>query len=454
MQVLLINPGILGRKPSLIVPSLGLAYLASSLKKEGIEVKIIDALALNMDASEVALEVSRLKPRIIGVTTTTPVSNSAFELIRKIKPLTEWIILGGAHPSAVGAEIFAECPEIDFGFQGEAEEHFPDLIKSLLSGENNPDCPGLISRRFQRSGIYISDLDKIPFPSWELLPMKLYRHPLSPGKRIATIISSRGCPYQCLFCDQSVCGTRFRARSPENVVEEMEQLYHQWQVREFIFYDDLFTYQSKRVIEICKLMIERGLKVKWKCEGRVNLVNPEMLSWMKRAGCETIAYGIESAHQKSLDWLNKGVSVEQIEKAVALTKQAGLKVLGYFIFGIPIESYEEELETIEFALRLKLDYVQFASLSPFPGSRLFEIAKKNGWYHEAKAPGPEEYGERRPLLITDYWTQERLEQILKQAYLRFYFRPGYVVGSLFRIGSWINLGQSAFRLMRWLGRKE
>jgi len=449
-QVVLINPPIPGKSPALKVPPLGIGYLAGALRQQGVSVKIIDAPALNLDQEAIARAVSALKPEIIGITATTPLSNSAYQLAKKLRDQTRWLILGGPHPSAVQSKIFQECPELDFGFRGEAEDQFPELVKLLLSGEKSPDLPGLISRKNSRAPVLISDLDQLPFPAWDLMPMKKYRHPLSPGKRIATIISSRGCPYQCIFCDQSVCGTRFRPRSPENVLAEISELQQRWKVRHLIFYDDLFTREPERVMQICRLILARGIKIKWKCEGRVNLVNPEMLSWMKRAGCEVIAYGIESAHQKSLDWLNKGVTLDQIREAVKLTRQAGIKTLGYFIFGIPAETYQDEIQTIEFAVSLGLDYVQFGSLSPFPGSKLYQMAIEKGWYQEAAGPGPEEYGERRPLLITDYWSEDKLRRILREAYRRFYFRPGYLLRSALRSGGSWDLFRSGFRLNRWL----
>ncbi len=449
-QVVLINPPIPGATPALKVPPLGIAYLASALRNAGISVKIIDAPALGLDLDGAARAVSILQPEIVGITSTTPLSKSAYRLGKKIRRDAKWLILGGPHPSAVKGKIFEECPELDFGFRGEGEEQFPQLVKLLLAGEKNPDLPGLISRNRSCEPVPVSDLDSIPFPAWDLLPMKKYRHPLLPGKKIATIISSRGCPYQCIFCDQSVCGTRFRSRSPEKVVDEIAELSRKWGVRQIIFYDDLFTLNPERVIKICRLILERGVKINWKCEGRVNIQNPEMLSWMKRAGCEVIAYGIESAHQKSLDWLNKGVSAAQIRQAVSLTKKAGIKVLGYFIFGIPIETYQEEIRTVQFAIELGLDYVQFGSLSPFPGSRLYQMALEKGWYREASGPAPEEYGETRPLLITDYWTEDRLREIMKEAYREFYFRPGYLIRSALRPRGIIDLIKSGFRLSRWL----
>ena len=320
--IVLINPPISGKKPSLVIPSLGLGYLAAMLRQNGLEARIIDVPALGLDTEQVAGEVAKIKPEIAGITATTPLADSAYKLAKALRPHAQWLIMGGAHPSALGSKIFEQCPDIDFGFRGEAEEIFPRLAKSLMQGEKNIDLPGVIRPGHNADPASISDPEQLPFPAWDLMPMKKYRHPLFPGERVATIITSRGCPYQCIFCDKSVCGSKFRPRSPENVLREIEELYGKHGVRSLIFYDDLFTLDSRRVIEICRKLVERGIKLHWKCEGRVNISNEQMLEWMKKAGCVQIAYGIESCHQKGLDWLNKGVRVEQIEKAVAATKKA------------------------------------------------------------------------------------------------------------------------------------
>ncbi len=451
-SVVLINPPVPGKKPALKIPALGIAYLASALRNENIGVKIIDAPALGLDLEAVSKEVSELKPELVGITATTPLSNSAYQLARLLRKEVKWIILGGSHASAVGNKIFEECPELDFGFRGEAEEVFPAFARKLLNGEKNLDLPGVIRPGRESDPVLIPELDRLPLPAWDLLPMSSYRHPLSPGRQVATMLTSRGCPYQCIFCDKSICGIRFRPRSPEHVLKEIELLYHDFGVRTIIFYDDLFTRDLERVKEICRKILERGIKISWKCEARANILNASILGEMRKAGCEVIAFGIESSHQKSLDWLNKGVTVEQIKEAVRLTKQAGIKVLGYFIFGLPPETYEEELQSVEFAIGLGLDYVQFASLSPFPGTRLYDLAVEKGWYREAAGPAPEEYGERRPLVITDYWTEDRLQQILKQAYRRFYLRPGYLFRTALRSGGIWDLIKSGLNLIRWLGR--
>jgi len=453
VDVVLVNPPILGKKPSIIIPSLGIGYLASALRQAGIGVRIVDAGLLGMGIEEVVKEVIRFEPKVVGITGTTPVIDSGYALAKKLRDKVNWLILGGAHCSAVRGKVFEECPELDFGFIGEAEERFLGLVRKLLNGDKDIDIDGVIYPGRSSEMAKISDLDSLPFPAWDLMRIDRFKHPLFAGLRVATMITSRGCPYQCIFCDKSVGGNKYRARSPESVLREIEELRNKYHIQALIFYDDLFTFEPERTIEICKEIVRRGIKIRWKCEGRVNLVQEESLEWMKRAGCEVIAYGIETAHQKGLDWLSKGVKVEEMISAVKLTKQAGIKVLGYFIFGIPVESYEEELESIEFAKDLGLDYVQFGSLSPFPGSRLYELAIQNGWYKEARAPAPEEYGERRPLLITDYWNEQRLERILKKAYKRFYFRPGYILRTGLRRSGIIELARSGFRLGRWMRKK-
>ena len=449
-QIALINPPISGKNPSLLIPSLGLGYLAASLRQAGLETRIIDAVALGWDNDAVVQEIARLRPEIAGITATTPLCGSAYRLAKSLRPHARWLVLGGAHPSAVGQKIFAQCPELDFGFRGEAEEVFPGFAKRLLAGDADARLPGVITPSRDSRPASIADPDRLPFPAWDLMPMASYRHPLFPGERVATIFSSRGCPYQCIFCDKAVCGSQFRPRSPANVLQEIEALRARHAVTAFIFYDDLFTLDSDRVVELCRRMLSRGLKIRWKCEGRVNIVDQELLTWMRKAGCVQIAYGIETAHQKGLDWLRKGTTVEQIREAVARTHKAGIKVLGYFILGIPAEDYQEELRTVEFAIELGLDYAQFASLSPFPGTPLYDLAVEKGWYREGPGPAPEEYGDTRPLLITEYWTEERLRRIISQAYRRFYFRPGYILKTALRPRGLFELAKSGLRLLGWL----
>ncbi len=196
------------------------------------------------------------------------------------------------------------------------------------------------------------------------------------------MITSRGCPYHCIFCDKSIFGSKWRARSSQNVLEEIEEIVKDFKIKSIIIYDDLFTLNKQRVIEICQGILERGLRVEWKCEGRVDRVDAEMLRWMKKAGCSLIAYGVESGNQIGLDYLQKKITLAQIRQAFELTHKAGIRPMAYFILGIPVETFEQGLKTIEFARELKPEYAQFSILSPYKGTKLYEEAKAKGWYRE------------------------------------------------------------------------
>ncbi len=196
----------------------------------------------------------------------------------------------------------------------------------------------------------------------------------------------------------------------------------------------------------------RELEIEWKCEGRVNIVDEETLRLMKKAGCSMIAYGIESGNQKGLDYLNKGTKIEQIRRAFELTRKAGVKPMAYFILGIPVETYEDELRTIEFAKEIRPAYAQFSVLSPTPGTRLYDAAIEMGWYREVDAQNPMDKDIKRPAIINENWDEDRLHRILREAHRRFYLSPWYIWERLKEIRSlreFIKNARTALKLARW-----
>lgn len=223
-----------------------------------------------------------------------------------------------------------------------------------------------------------------------------------------------------------------------------------------MFYDDLFTVKKDRVVEICKGILDRKLNIEWKAEGRVNIVDEETLKWMKKAGCSMIAYGVESGNQKGLDYLNKGTKVEQIRNAFELTQKAGIKPMGYFVLGIPVETYEEEIGTIEFAKEIKAAYAQFSVLSPTPGTKLYDDVIKMGWYREIDAQNPMDKDLKRPAILNENWDEGKLNKILKEAHRRFYLSPWYVIQRLKEIRSLKEFSDKAsagLKLLKWyMGR--
>jgi radical SAM superfamily enzyme YgiQ (UPF0313 family) len=250
------------------------------------------------------------------------------------------------------------------------------------------------------------------------------------GKKITTMITSRGCPYRCIFCDKSIFGSKWRARSAKNVLDEMEQIVKDLRIPSIIIYDDLFTLDKQRVQEICQGILERDLRFEWKCEGRVDRVDGEMLRWMKKAGCSLVAYGVESGNEIGLDYLQKGITLPQIRRAFELTRQAGIRPMAYFILGIPVETFDQGLRTIAFAKELDPDYAQFSILSPYRGTRLYEEARAKGWYAEVEANNPFDKDQTRPVLLSKNWSGENLKEILRLAHKEFYFRPGYILKRL------------------------
>ncbi len=437
MKVLLVNPPSLEKKQEIVAPPLGLAYLAGVLERAGKQVEILDAFALGMDFNEVERELRSRKPDLVGVTGMTPIIESAFRTVNISRKYTRHIIFGGAHASALRKKVLDQCPDLDALMVGEAEDALLELVSLIEAGKDDwSGVPGLITRDFESSeSPLIQNPDSLAFPARRLLPRDRYRHPLFGGEVFSTIISSRGCPYRCIFCDKSVAGRKWRPRSPENVLEEIEEIVNEHGIHSLTFYDDIFTLDPDRVIAICQGIIDRGIKIRWKCANRANLVNDEMYAWMYRAGCRQIAYGVETPHQKGLDYLKKGVKSEQITDAFRRTREAGMQTVAYFIMGIPVETFEDEIETISFARRLKPDYAYFGTLSPYPATELYDEAVEKGWYREIPAFAPSEQGTTRPMVITEQWNKDNLEKIVDRAYMRFYYRPGYIIKRILKTRS-------------------
>jgi anaerobic magnesium-protoporphyrin IX monomethyl ester cyclase len=454
MKILLIQPPSRApQREDVVVPPLGLAYLAAAVGREGHRVRILDAFALGMSWGEFESEIKREKADLIGIGGMTPTIDNTLRAARVCRPHTRTLVVGGPHLSVHQQDFFRECPEVDFGIVGEGEAAFSGLVGRLEKGKDPWETPGLVAAGKRSSPAdFVNDLDSIPFPARHLLPLQVYRYALWPGRQMTTMITSRGCPYHCIFCDKSIFGSRWRARSSSNVLEEIEQIVKDFKIRSIILYDDLFTLKKERVIEICQGILDRGLRFEWKCEGRVDRVDEEMLRWMKKAGCSLIAYGVESGNQGGLDYLQKKITLAQIRRAFELTHRAGIRPMGYFILGIPVETFEQSLQTVEFARELKPEYAQFSILSPYKGTKLYEEALAKGWYREVDANNPFDKDQKRPALLSENWSEEKLKEILKQAHRRFYFRGGYILNRLRGVRSLQgirSLGGVGFGLLRW-----
>jgi anaerobic magnesium-protoporphyrin IX monomethyl ester cyclase len=275
------------------------------------------------------------------------------------------------------------------------------------------------------------DLDSLPFLAYHLLPWKKYRPHPPHGRALpfAVIITSRGCPYNCAYCSKPVFGRKFRAQSPERVVAELAYYRDKLGVREFAFYDDVFTLNKQRARDISEGILRKGLKMHWSCETRVNLVDRELLRHMKQAGCYSIAYGIESASEEILGSLCKDIELGQVEEAVGMTHEAGIQTVGYFMLGSPGETPATVKKTIDFARKLKLDFAQFSITTPFPGTRLYDLYMKGRegenipWESFVYAGTGEGV---TPVFESDLLKRDEIRRWAKHAYREFYLRPSYL----------------------------
>lgn len=444
MKILLINPPQKSMwtesfsSVGSIHPSLGLCYIAAVLRENNIDVEILDALVLGMTCEEVVKTVKRKSPDVVGLTAMTPTFRNAIKLAEKIKKHNKniTIVLGGIHVSILPEQTLKENPSIDIGIIGEGENTVLELINAIGQGKNLSKIMGIIFRRKDKliktkPRPLIEDLDSIPFPARDLLPpLKVYKTDPANYKRrpSASMITSRGCPFGCIYCDKVIFGRGFRGRSPQNVVDEIQMLIEDYGIREITFFDELITASKKRVIDICDQIVKRNLDIIWTCESRVDTIDLELLKKMKRAGCWQISYGIESGSQKVLDYMKKGVTIKQVEKCLKLTKSVGMKTRGYFMFGFPIDTVETIGETINFAKKLSLDHAQFSCFIPFPGTKLHELVENEGfkdvdWVKYKPATFD-------PVYVPKNLTYNQLAEAIRGVHKEFYLRPKYILSQL------------------------
>ncbi len=453
MRLLLVYPPVDKALPSILpegveasrgaFPPLGILYLAGELKKEpGIELSVIDAPNQNLSNQEIARLVEEKEIELVGITVLSFHLLDALELAEKIKeraPRVK-IIAGGPHPHIYPKETL-ELGVFDYVVRGEGEEVFRQFINNLKAGKPKP--AGIISAQNpdqidNRSSI--EDLDCLEFPARQMLPIELYHSVLSPRRPITTAISSRGCPYQCIFCDRPHLGKKFRARSAKNVVEEMEKC-QEMGIKEVVFYDDNFTTIRERVLEIAELILERKLKISWDIRARVGDLKKEDYLLLKKAGLERIHFGVESGDEGLLKIIRKGITLEQARSAFLWARQAGIETLAYFMLGLPGESRETISKTISFARELKPDYVHFSLLMLFPATPVYQMALERGiiekdlWAEFARNPTPD----FQPPNWEENLKREELVKALHTAYQKFYLRGSYLFQRLIRTRSFSGL---------------
>ncbi|MEN9625935.1 MAG: hypothetical protein RL557_263 [archaeon] len=444
MKVLLIAPNYLkvysyvSEEATMILPPLGLAYIAGYLRANGVEIQVLDLAALRYQDDQARAAISASGADLVAMAATTNTIMEAYNLAKitkKVLPHAK-IAVGGPHPTMEPIRTLKECAELDFCIISEAEETMLELSRALEDNTSVKNILGISYRDEQENGLVkvtptrplIQDLDKLAFPARDLLPLNKY---WTPGVRrypFATMMTSRGCPYSCTFCSNfRTQGKQFRFRSPENVVAEIGELVNKYGVKEINIIDDNFTFMPGRVKEICNLLIERKYDVILKTGNgiRADRVSLPMLRHMKKAGFYLVAFGIESGNPEILKKMRKGETREQIKQAVNWAKQAGLITEGFFMFGNEGEGPKEMRETIEFAKELDLNIAQFQVYTPVPGSPLYEKIARDGKVFSQKWEDFNAFNE--PLFEYGESKFDLMLKMQQTAYREYYFRPHMIV---------------------------
>ncbi|MCJ7581348.1 MAG: B12-binding domain-containing radical SAM protein [Candidatus Aminicenantes bacterium] len=457
-QVLLINPpfefeaeatGVDHKFKNVIniVAPLGIAYVAATLEKMQISVKIIDC-ATGVSYQELYRRIHQMAPDVIGITSTTPSFSNATKVARYIKdnlPKCK-ILLGGAHVTAV-PKLAMDLKLFDIGVIGEAELIIENLFNNFRDGqfENLENIKGIIYLKGDEiiqneREDFIKDLDTIAFPSRHLLPdlIKYLPTPAS-ARRVpyATVMTSRGCPTRCTFCDRAIFGEKIRLRSVENIMTEIDHLVEHHGVREIRFFDDTFTINKKRTMALCEELMSRDYKLLWTCLTKVNCVDEELLKKMKEAGCWQILYGFESGDDRMLKILGKHTSVEKNQRAIKMTKKAGIEVRGDFILGTPGETWESLKHTLDFTLNNNLGYAHYNKFTPFPGTQLTKELEIQGYTFDLTHSSIIEHEKLH--YVNPGMDPNEFLKFLDLAHRKFYLRPIYILKRLFKIRSLFQL---------------
>jgi radical SAM superfamily enzyme YgiQ (UPF0313 family) len=438
-------------------PPLSLAVIGAVLERDGHQVRIMDCPAAGWTFDDVKRTIDEINPGAIIWSTGTPSIESDLQLASLVKswrPAASTVVFG-THVTALDRECLQSAPGLDIVVRNEPEATVAVVVNTLSEGQDIGGIAGITYRNEQGAILrnperpFIENLNELPFPAWHLIDVDRYRLPLK-GRPFLMVAPLRGCPFQCSFCTcHTYYGARLRTRSVESVLAEIAHDRERFGVSDFFFWAETFVVNKNYVRELCRAMLERGVRIAWTANSRVDTVDADLLSLMARAGCWMLSFGIESASQAVLDQADKGTHVSDAMTAVQLARRVGIKTVGHFILGLPGETEESLEATIAYAANLRLDLAQFYCAVPFPGSRLYEHALKEKWINP---PDFSNFNQNTPLLNLPGLPAEVVSGYRARAYRRFYTRPANVIRAL-RLVNWSDIGglfRSLAAFVRWM----
>lgn len=413
------------------LPPTDLMYLAAIAEKEGLEAKIQDY----SQGGDFEKDLKEFKPDYLVVNIATPTLVHDMEAVKKAKTICPDVITIAKCAAflALANRIMSEHDELDYGILGEAEI----TLREILKGIPKEHILGIYYKengeiKFTGNRPFIEDLDSLPFPARHLVDNNIYRRPDN-NKVQATIKVSRGCPFHCFFCLATpVSGAKVRRRSPENIVAEIKECVEKYKIKNFLFWSDIFNLDKEWTMELCRKIIESGLKITWSANTRADTADLEMAEMMYKSGCRLVSIGVESGSQDMLNKMGKHITLDDVRRTVKVFKKAKIRIYNYFVIGLPWETEETAEETIKFAIELDSDFISFYTATPLPGSTFYDYAEEHNLFDKDTSFENAYY---YPAVNTHHLSRERVFELHKSAVKRFYLRPLYILKMLSRIRS-------------------
>lgn len=414
------------------LPWLGMAYVAASSRACGHDVIVRDYEAMRLGYDAVADDIKRFQPDVVAMATFVTHTERCVRIARLAKQADPKIkvILGGPQATIFPGET-ADCPEVDVVIRSEAEISFNRVLQAIDDPDMWRHINGIVFHDTDGKVVQtppqplISNLDCLPMPALDLYDLSLY-YPAAHirGKKVANYVSSRGCPFQCTYCEAKMTfGRTFRYHSTDRVVADIEHLITHYGYDSIQFYDDIFTTNRKRVVDLCQGFLRMDKKFSWMCWTRTDLLDRELLELMKASGCYLVVFGCESGDDEMLARIKKGLTVEQNYEGIALAHDCGLQTLSSFMLGLPGETPEMSRRTIEFALTSKLDYAIFNTLEPYPGTEIWDDALANGYFLEDERFANAILTNFKRVWVPNGRTRQELLDLADSGYRRFFLRP-------------------------------
>lgn len=445
MKVLFVNPPQTASKykfMGVIAPPLGIAYMAGVLQENHIDVEILDASAEDMDFKDVEKELLKRKPDLVALTALTPTIGRALETAHVVKETLpdSIVVMGGYHPTFNFIETL-EDENVDIVIRGEGEYIMLNLVQALENQSSLHDVKGIVFEDKNSKEIVVNpeapliqDLDELPFPALNLLPMKKYRL-LDMDTHMTTMITTRGCPMQCSFCSSAAMhGKKIRERSVENIVDEIEYLKTNYDIDTIAFMDDTFTLKKRKVMAICDEILKRNIEIMWGCTSRVDTLDEKLLKKMKEAGCITIFIGVESADQQQLDNMCKNTTIAKIENAFKIAHKLKIRTIASVALGMPGDTKEIMNKTVKFVHKLKPNYAIYSLATPYPGTRFYKEAFEKNLI---KIKDWSKYTLITPILETIDCSLNDMRKIQAKAFMKFYLRPHYIIRQFLQDGPYL-----------------